>query len=308
MKTRNTITKLIAISMAVAALVAADLLGGAGLLQPVKAQIGDGSVRFVSYASLGIVPGEKVRLNVANTEKSTGTLSLSFSYYLAHASNSSSSIPLYESEWIQVPPGEFRFSDVWHKDLNTEGEPGTGRAEVILRITIMAPAGSNMDNFPCSVEVIKDDTQDGDSVQTDSKYRLIILAAQRSKQLAPMGFIPGQSLRYTFFYPNEEGSQPVRVTTYVYDAPGRLLMQTDPVELGPGQSYTSTINREDLPAEGDKGTERLQVRGVIQVAFMDGSVRHIKIPVWMEVVENRTGTTKGGPYFTGSVTVSDDGF
>ena len=68
MKTRNTITKLIAITMVVAALVAADLLGGAGLLQPVQAQIGDGSVKFVSYASTGIVSGQKVRLSVANSE------------------------------------------------------------------------------------------------------------------------------------------------------------------------------------------------------------------------------------------------
>jgi hypothetical protein len=85
-------------------------------------------------------------------------------------------------------------------------------------------------------------------------------------------------------------------------------MQTDPVELQPGQSFTSTINREDLLAEGEKGTGRLQVRAGIQVVFMDGSVRHIEFPVWMEVVENRTGDTKGGPYFTGSVTVSADGF
>jgi len=57
MKTRNTITKLI--TMTLAALVAAELLCGAGLLQPVKAQTGDGSVKFVSYASIGIVHGQR---------------------------------------------------------------------------------------------------------------------------------------------------------------------------------------------------------------------------------------------------------
>jgi len=72
------------------ALVAAELLCGAGLLQPVKAQTGDGSVKFVSYASIGIVHGQKVRLSVANNEESGGTLSLSFSFYLAHGSNASS--------------------------------------------------------------------------------------------------------------------------------------------------------------------------------------------------------------------------
>ena len=88
MKIRNTLTKLIAITMAVAALL------GAGWLQPVEAQIGDGSVKFVSHASLGIVPGEKIRFTVGNNERATGTLTLSFSYYLAHGTNSANSAPL----------------------------------------------------------------------------------------------------------------------------------------------------------------------------------------------------------------------
>jgi len=70
MKTPNTMTKLIAITMAVAVLVAVVCL--AGSLQPVEAQIADGSVRFVSYASAGIVHGERVRLSVSNTEESAG--------------------------------------------------------------------------------------------------------------------------------------------------------------------------------------------------------------------------------------------
>jgi uncharacterized membrane protein YjfL (UPF0719 family) len=58
MKTRHTLTKLITKTMAVAALAAAGILFGADWLQPVEAQSGDGSVTFVSYASIGIVPGE----------------------------------------------------------------------------------------------------------------------------------------------------------------------------------------------------------------------------------------------------------
>jgi hypothetical protein len=305
MKTRNTITKLIVLTLSVAALLAADLLSG----QPVKAQTSDGSVRFVSYASLGIVPGQKIRLSVANSEKSGGTASLSFSYYLAHGTNASGGVPLYQSEWIQVPPGEFRFADVLHKDLKTEGEPQTGRAQLLVGLTMMIPTGSNPEDFPWSMEVIDDEERDGNTVQTDSKYRLIILAAKRSKQLVPMGFIPGQSLRYTFFNPNEEGSQPVRVSAYSYDATGRLLTQTHPIELQPGESYTSIINRDDLLVEGEKGTGRVQMATGIQVLLMDGSVRNVEIPLSVELVDNRTGRTQDGGYvyFTGSVTVSDDG-
>jgi hypothetical protein len=158
MKTRNTITKLITITMAVAALAAAALLCAAGGLQPVEAQSGDGSVRFTSYASIGIVYGQRVRLSVGNTEVSAGSLTLSFSYYLAHGSNSSSSVPFYESEWIRVRPGEFRFSDLSREDVNIEGEPETGRAQVIARVTVIAPAGSNPANFPGSLEVINEAT------------------------------------------------------------------------------------------------------------------------------------------------------
>ena len=305
MKTRNTFTKLITKTMAVAAL-AVGLLCGAGCLQPVQAQTGDGSVRFISYASVGIVHGQRVRLSVSNPAESTGTLSLSFSYYLAHQSNASSSVPFYESDWIKVPRGEFRFSEVRRDDLKTEGEPETGRAQVMVKVSIIASAGTNPEDVPSSLEVIEDG--DGKSGQIDSKYRLIILAAERSKQLAPIGFVPGERLSYTFFNPNEEGSQPVRVQAYIYDATGRLLSQTDPVDLQPGESYTSSVNRDDLPVAGEELTGRLQVCASIQAVLLDGSVRPVKLSVSMERVDNRTGTSSGGTYYTGTITVSGDGF
>ena len=50
------------------------------------------------------------------------------------------------------------------------------------------------------------------------------------------------------------------------------------------------------------------MRADIEV-LMDGSVRHVKIPVWMEIVDNGTGSTiaSGGSYYTGTITVSGDG-
>lgn len=313
MKTRNTLTKLITITMAVAALAAAGLLSGTAWLQPVEAQsdkdlhITSASYdEHISYASIGIVPGERVRVSVANTAESAGNLTLSFQYYLAHGSNASTSVPFYESELIQVPPGQFRSSGVSRADLNTEGEPETGRAQIMVKVTMIAPAGSNPDDFPGSLEVFADDVQGGESVQTDSKYRLIILAAKRSKLNGPISFLPGQRLSYSLFNPNEEGSQPVRVQAYIYDSYNRLMTRSDPVELRPGQFHTLNINRDDLRLAGEEGTELLQVRAEIHVASMDGSVRPVKLLVSEEVVNNRTGTTAGGPYFTGSVTVSAD--
>lgn len=307
MKIRNTFTKLITITLAVAALAVADLPGGAGWVQPVAAQLGDGSVRSISYAKIGILPGDRVRFSVANPEASSGTLSLSFSYYLAHGTNSWSTIPLYQSETIRVPPREFRFADVAYEDLKIEGEPGTRRAEVLVGVSMMVPAGSDPEDFPAALEIIRDGVQDGTSTEIDSRYRLIILAAKRSSQLnVPIGFESGERLTTSIFNPNEEGSKPVRVTTYIYDSYGNTVSQTDPVDLQPGEGHTFNLNRDDLPLAGDEKTGRLQVRAGVQVLLMDGSVRPVKLHMSMEVV-NRTGTTVGGSYYTGTVSVSGDG-
>src|SRR6185369_14771887 len=157
MKLRNPITKLITLTIAVTALVCVI-----GLLQPVKGQT-------VSYTSLGIVPGQTVRLSVASDERSAGTMSWSFTYYRAPGSDSIYSAPLYQSEWIQVAPGEVRFADVRRNDLHAYGDPITGRVQVIVKVTRVAPAGGSPDDYPCSLEVIPDQVQDGNWVPTDSK-------------------------------------------------------------------------------------------------------------------------------------------
>ena len=54
--------------------------------------------------------------------------------------------------------GEFRFSDVSRRQLNTEGEPGTGRAQVMVTVTLRVPAGSNPEDLAGSLEVINEET------------------------------------------------------------------------------------------------------------------------------------------------------
>lgn len=307
MKIRNAITKLITKTMAVAALAAAGLLCATSWLQPVQAQTGDGSVKFISYASIGVVHGEKARLTVSNTEESAGTLKLSFSYYMAHQSHTTLNDPFYETEWMEVPRGELRFSEIRREDLKTEGEPETGRAQMIVRVSIIAPAGFDPEQILGSVEVTKDEAQGDGSTQIDSKHRLIILAAKRSKQLHPISLFPGERLSYTLINPNEEGSQAASVTTYTYDGMGRLISQTDPVRLQPGECYIVNIKREDLRVPGEELTGRLPVSTVIQVVSLDGSTRPVNIHVSMERVD-RTGSSSAGTYYTGTVSVSGDGF
>ena len=128
----------------------------------------------------------------------------------------------------------------------------------------------------------------GSSWTTEAQGRLYV-----ATDVGIYGFVHGETARFSVAYPSttEEGTEPVRVQAYIYDSLGRLVSQTDPVEVRPGQFRTFDFNRDDLPLAGEEGTGRLQLRGVIQVAFMDGSVRHVKLPVSMEVMDNRTGQT-----------------
>ena len=76
----------------------------------------------------------------------------------------------------------------------------------------------------------------------------------------------------------------------------RLLGQGE-VALAPGQSHSFDFKRADLPAAGEPGTGRLQVRSAIQRRFFPGIVSRIsagtvdRFPGALELVDQGTGTT-----------------
>ena len=151
MKTRNRITKLITITIAVAAIAvissswAAGRAGAAG-----RSDVND---IYVSRSLVGIIDGQAVRISVGNTANSSGT-PIVWTYKVTNTGG----VPLYESERIQVPGGEFCSSDVPRRDLNTEGEPGTRRVQMMVRVEIEAPSGSNPSDVIVSVEIIEETT------------------------------------------------------------------------------------------------------------------------------------------------------
>ncbi|HET8670808.1 MAG TPA: hypothetical protein VFM05_09345 [Candidatus Saccharimonadales bacterium] len=150
MKTRSRITKLIVI-MAVAAIAVI----GSSLVAGRAGAAGRQDVNdiYVSRSIIGVIPGQGIRVSVGNTAVSPGS-TVTWTYKVTNPGN----VPLYESEWRYVPVRRFSFSDVSREDLNTEGEPGTRRAEVMVTVTLRVPAGSNPEDFPGSLEIIKEDT------------------------------------------------------------------------------------------------------------------------------------------------------
>ena len=149
MRTRSTITKLIAITMAVAAMavigssLAAGRTGTAG-----RSDIND---IYVSRSIIGITPEQSLRISVGSAANSIGDQA-DYTFTVTNTGGAT----LYESEWRYVPVRGFRCSHVSREDLNTEGEPGTRRAEVMVTVTLRVPAGSNPKYFPASLELVGD--------------------------------------------------------------------------------------------------------------------------------------------------------
>ena len=176
MKTRNTITKLIAITMAVAAMASAGLLCGAGWLQPVKAQSGKGTVRFISYVSIGISPRHRLRLSVANPahpRRESGGLIYSgeISYASGLCPGPCPGDPPIKILRSRVDWGGFGHSDVLYGDFGVDGEPRTGRVQMLVKILIEAPSGSEPADFPVSLEVINEETGATSTIE-DIKFRV----------------------------------------------------------------------------------------------------------------------------------------
>lgn len=132
---------------------------GTDWMQPAKAraQLGDGSVRFISesISILGIVPGQNLRISVGTKPGSHVVPKLWFFTRVAQQPNNE---VLFESERIEVPPGEWRFTDISRDALNIEGELGTRRAQVMVRVFIQAPRGTESSDLIGSLEVVDEGT------------------------------------------------------------------------------------------------------------------------------------------------------
>jgi len=121
---------------------------------------------------------------------------------------------------------------------------------------------------------------------------------------SPVGIAAEQMLRITVFNPlppappGEDGRKYfMLVAPVILDADGQAIARPGEVALAPGQSHSFDFKRSDLPAAGEPGTGRLQVRSAIQRRFFPGIVSRIsagqvdRFPGALELVDQGTGTT-----------------
>jgi hypothetical protein len=131
------------IALAVLVLAAASLQLGTGWLQlpKARAQLQDGSVVFVSDSISGIIPGQAARISVAHLADPRSVEPL---YFQCKVFDQNGAL-LFQSERLETPPGQFRYLDIFRRDLNVDGEPKTGRVQMSMAVFVFLPHGRKSD-------------------------------------------------------------------------------------------------------------------------------------------------------------------
>ena len=113
----------------------------------------------------------------------------------------------------------------------------------------------------------------------------------------PIGLGRDQTLSYSFFNPNEEGSEPVRAQVTLYDEQGNEVWRSQEVEVFPRKIKVFYCPSDTSIMRGGKGA-------AIGVILGGAGGTGARCSASMEHVDNSTGST--GSYFAGTVSVSGD--
>jgi len=213
------------------------------------------------------------------------------------------------SDEIAVPPGEFRWIDFHRRDLPATNDLGSRiqtRARVRYRSFSILDR-TNLRVFPTSIEV-KDDATGLTTLLASEKPKEIVVVGSKpppdpvettelpvvvySSRL--VGVIDGQTLRVSAVRPGETAAQQRQVSRVLarvslYDKDGALLARTLEGFIGPGGLRSFDIDRADIPARGEPGTNRLQVRAVLEL--LGNRSEDPQIVTSLELVDNDTGVT-----------------
>jgi hypothetical protein len=130
---------------------------GSSTPQPARAQDGssDGADFLVWQRTLGIVPGQMLRVTVANPGETREPPPI---FFLCKVFDQNGAL-VFQSDQREVPSRHFRYEDINFEDLSgVVGEPGTGRRQVIIQLLIRTARGARSSNVNSSLETINKDT------------------------------------------------------------------------------------------------------------------------------------------------------
>ena len=104
---------------------------------------------------LALTPGQVIRvIGVSNpwARRTPNPALISYAVLAAYGQ------VLFESKPMEVHHGAMVFSDVAHRVLNSQGEPGTGRLQVRVAYWVHAPAGTKSADLSVLAEVFDEAT------------------------------------------------------------------------------------------------------------------------------------------------------
>ena len=111
----------------------------------------------------------------------------------------------------------------------------------------------------------------------------------------PYGVASGRTVRTTIFNPGFVGGVFVAARIQLLDMEGEVIAQSDEIRIGPGKIRFWDVSRDQLRAQGDPGTGRLQVRTRILVTKtpFDANCNGLPVAPTVELINPSTGETTG---------------
>jgi len=137
------------IGLTIAVLAAALFQFTSNWMEPAKAA--DGSVKFVGNSIGGIIPGQFVRITVANLGTSRSPIAFQSKFFDQNGTL------VFESALSAVPAGGFGVNDVLFGGLGMDSEVGTGRKQFCVKIAIEGRSVSPSD-VSVNAEIVDENT------------------------------------------------------------------------------------------------------------------------------------------------------
>jgi prepilin-type processing-associated H-X9-DG protein len=247
---------------------------------------------IVIFPSVGLVPGESLRLTLFNPEGEPVRAR-------AQIRHSGGANFLFGDG--SVRGGTFRSFDFHRSDNPLPGEDVTGRIQLGPSFDIrMAEPRKKL-----AVSMEKISISDG----TSSTFLVGEVLPSRSGEETIkfpddviIGFVRGQKLRVTLSNPqpfrpeagSDAGSEaqhnPVSAHVKVFDGSGNLIAQSPELVIPSGELGFFDFNHDALSSPSEPGTNRKQVR--IKPFFNFSSQRLSRVPASFELIDNSTGKTE----------------